>query len=136
MPERELLVTVLIKPDGTGSLLTLIQSSSSTRPRATVTAKAGQAASTSSSIISRNQGGHHGTGRSQEAQRNRRSRNAKLPRELRLERVDDERDRGAQRFYRDTIGWSFEPMKMDWGTYWIAKSGDKNVGGMFELTQP
>jgi hypothetical protein len=43
---------------------------------------------------------------------------------------------GAQRFYRDTIGWSFEPMKMDWGTYWIAKSGDKNVGGMFELTSP
>jgi hypothetical protein len=43
---------------------------------------------------------------------------------------------GAQRFYRDTIGWSFEPMKMDRGTYWIAKSGDKNVGGMFELTSP
>ena len=43
---------------------------------------------------------------------------------------------GAQRFYRDTVGWSFEPMKMDWGTYWIAKSGDKNVGGMFELTSP
>jgi predicted enzyme related to lactoylglutathione lyase len=43
---------------------------------------------------------------------------------------------GAQRFYRDTVGWSFEPMKMDWGTYWIAKSGDKNVGGMFELSSP
>jgi hypothetical protein len=43
---------------------------------------------------------------------------------------------GAKRFYRDTIGWSFEPMKMDWGTYWIAKSGDKNVGGMFELKGP
>ncbi|HET9574357.1 MAG TPA: VOC family protein [Methyloceanibacter sp.] len=43
---------------------------------------------------------------------------------------------GAQRFYRDAIGWSFEPMKMDWGTYWIAKLGDKNVGGMFELTSP
>jgi predicted enzyme related to lactoylglutathione lyase len=27
-------------------------------------------------------------------------------------------------------------MKMDWGTYWIAKSGEKNVGGMFELTSP
>ena len=43
---------------------------------------------------------------------------------------------GAKRFYRDTIGWSYEPMKMDWGTYWIAKSGDKNVGGMFELKAP
>jgi len=43
---------------------------------------------------------------------------------------------GAQRFYRDTIGWRFEPMKMDWGTYWIIKSGDDNVGGLFELTSP
>jgi predicted enzyme related to lactoylglutathione lyase len=43
---------------------------------------------------------------------------------------------GAQRFYRDTIGWSFEPMKMDWGTYWLLKLGDKNVGGMFELKNP
>jgi bleomycin resistance family protein len=43
---------------------------------------------------------------------------------------------GAKRFYRDTIGWTFEPMKMNWGTYWLAKSGDKNVGGMFELKGP
>jgi hypothetical protein len=43
---------------------------------------------------------------------------------------------GAMRFYRDTIGWSFEPMKMDSGTYWIAKEGGKNVGGLFELTSP
>src|SRR5919201_1792917 len=43
---------------------------------------------------------------------------------------------GAKRFYRDTIDWSFEPMKMDWGTYWLLKSGDKNVGGMFELKSP
>ncbi len=43
---------------------------------------------------------------------------------------------GAKRFYRDTIGWSFEPMKMDWGTYWIAKSGDKTVGGLFDLVSP
>ena len=27
-------------------------------------------------------------------------------------------------------------MKMDRGTYWIAKVGGKNVGGMFELTGP
>jgi predicted enzyme related to lactoylglutathione lyase len=43
---------------------------------------------------------------------------------------------GAKRFYRDAIGWTFEPMKMDWSIYWIAKSGDKNVGGLFELTSP
>jgi uncharacterized protein len=43
---------------------------------------------------------------------------------------------GAKRFYRDTIGWSFEPKEMDWGTYWLAKMGEKNVGGIFELTSP
>jgi predicted enzyme related to lactoylglutathione lyase len=42
----------------------------------------------------------------------------------------------AKKFYADTIGWSFEPMQMDWGTYWIVKSGDKKVGGMFELVSP
>jgi predicted enzyme related to lactoylglutathione lyase len=42
----------------------------------------------------------------------------------------------AKKFYADTIGWSFEPMHMDWGIYWIANSGDKKVGGMFELTSP
>ena len=30
----------------------------------------------------------------------------------------------AKRFYRDTIGWSFEPMEMPGGgTYWCAMSG-------------
>jgi predicted enzyme related to lactoylglutathione lyase len=43
---------------------------------------------------------------------------------------------GAKRFYRDAIGWTFEPMKMDWGTYWLAKAGGKNVGGLFELKGP
>ncbi len=42
----------------------------------------------------------------------------------------------AKRFYRDTIGWTFEGMPMDWGTYWIAKSGDRMAGGLFELTGP
>ena len=42
----------------------------------------------------------------------------------------------AKRFYHDTIGWTFEGMKMDWGTYWIAKSGETNAGGIFELKGP
>ena len=42
----------------------------------------------------------------------------------------------AKRFYSDTIGWTFDPMKMDWGTYWIAKSGETNAGGIFELKGP
>jgi uncharacterized protein len=43
---------------------------------------------------------------------------------------------GAKKFYRDTLGWTFEPMKVDWGTYWIAKSGGTNLCGLFELTSP
>ncbi len=42
----------------------------------------------------------------------------------------------AKRFYRDTIGWTFEAMPMGSGSYWIARSGDKMAGGMFELTSP
>ena len=42
----------------------------------------------------------------------------------------------AKRFYRYTIGWTLEAMPMAQGTYWIAKSGDKMAGGMFELTSP
>lgn len=40
----------------------------------------------------------------------------------------------AKKFYEDTIGWSFEAMPMEGGTYWIAKSGDRPLGGMFEMT--
>ena len=40
-------------------------------------------------------------------------------------------------FYADTIGWTFDPMKMqDGGTYWVAKAGDKMVGGIFEMKGP
>ena len=42
----------------------------------------------------------------------------------------------AKRFYRDTIGWTFDPMPMEWGTYWIAKAGERMAGGIFELKGP
>ena len=43
----------------------------------------------------------------------------------------------AKRFYQDSIGWSFDAMPMaDGGTYWVASSGGKPVGGMFLLTSP
>ena len=36
----------------------------------------------------------------------------------------------AKRFYKDTIGWSFEAMPMaDGGTYWVAMLGGKPVAG-------
>lgn len=39
----------------------------------------------------------------------------------------------AKQFYADTIGWTFDPMPMDWGTYWLAKAGDKMAGGLIEM---
>jgi len=43
----------------------------------------------------------------------------------------------AKRFYRDTIGWSFDPMPMpDGRTYWIAMSAGKPVAGIFPLDSP
>jgi predicted enzyme related to lactoylglutathione lyase len=43
----------------------------------------------------------------------------------------------AKAFYAGTIGWTFEPMPMPGGgTYWIAKAGDKPVGGLFVMDCP
>jgi predicted enzyme related to lactoylglutathione lyase len=43
----------------------------------------------------------------------------------------------AKAFYGDVIGWTFEAMPMlDGGTYWIAKVGDRPVGGIFDITAP
>jgi hypothetical protein len=42
----------------------------------------------------------------------------------------------AKKFCGDTIGWSFEGMPMPNGTYWVAKVGDKPVGGIFDISGP
>jgi predicted enzyme related to lactoylglutathione lyase len=43
----------------------------------------------------------------------------------------------AQKFYEETIGWTFSPMPMaDDRTYWCAMLGDKPVAGMFPLDKP
>ncbi len=42
----------------------------------------------------------------------------------------------AKTFYADAIGWGFDAMPMAEGTYWVAKAGDKPVGGMFEMKGP
>src|SRR5712691_7076223 len=39
----------------------------------------------------------------------------------------------AKKFYAGTIGWTYDAMPMDWGTYWIAKAGDKMAGGIVEM---
>jgi hypothetical protein len=42
----------------------------------------------------------------------------------------------AKTFYSATIGWTFEAMPMPNGTYWVAKMGDKPVGGIFPMMGP
>jgi uncharacterized protein len=37
----------------------------------------------------------------------------------------------AKSLYGATIGWTFEPMPMPDGTYWVAKLGDTPVAGIF-----
>jgi uncharacterized protein len=39
----------------------------------------------------------------------------------------------AKKFYADTIGWTYDAMPMEWGTYWIAKAGDKMAGGIVDM---
>lgn len=46
---------------------------------------------------------------------------------------DVERDK---RFYSETIGWSFEPMTMENGTYWCAIQGGEPVAGIFDISGP
>jgi predicted enzyme related to lactoylglutathione lyase len=43
----------------------------------------------------------------------------------------------AKRFYRDTIGWTFDPMPMpDGRTYWCAMLEGQPVAGIFPLDAP
>jgi uncharacterized protein len=43
----------------------------------------------------------------------------------------------AKRFYATTLGWTFDGMPMDGGgTYWVAKVGDRMVGGVFTMSDP
>jgi uncharacterized protein len=45
----------------------------------------------------------------------------------------------AKEFYEETLGWSYDDMPMGdpmYGTYTIVKSGDKMIGGMFEMKGP
>ena len=42
----------------------------------------------------------------------------------------------AKKFYGDCVGWKFEGMPMQGGTYWVAKVGETRVAGIFTLTSP
>jgi predicted enzyme related to lactoylglutathione lyase len=40
----------------------------------------------------------------------------------------------AKKFYAAAVGWTFDAMPMPNGTYWVAKVGDKPVGGIFPMS--
>ena len=42
----------------------------------------------------------------------------------------------AKAFYKATLGWTFEAMPMDHGTYWVIKIHDETAGGLFQMTDP
>jgi predicted enzyme related to lactoylglutathione lyase len=42
----------------------------------------------------------------------------------------------AREFYEKALGWTFEPMEIPDGTYYVAKSRDAVVGGIFEMKGP
>lgn len=46
----------------------------------------------------------------------------------------------AKKFYGDAVGWTFDGMSMEGtmygSTYWIAKSGEEFVGGIFPMSGP
>ena len=43
----------------------------------------------------------------------------------------------AKRFYRSTIGWSFQSMQTpDGGTYWLAMLGERPVAGIYSIGSP
>jgi predicted enzyme related to lactoylglutathione lyase len=42
----------------------------------------------------------------------------------------------AKAFYAAAIGWTFDAMPIQDGTYWVAKMGDKPVGGIFPMNGP
>ena len=43
----------------------------------------------------------------------------------------------AKAFYGTTLGWTFDAMPMpEGGTYWVAKKGDRPVGGIFPMEGP
>lgn len=43
---------------------------------------------------------------------------------------------GAKSFYGGTVGWQFDGMPMEGGTYWVCKDGEQAVGGIMDMNRP
>jgi predicted enzyme related to lactoylglutathione lyase len=122
-PERESLVTVLLKPSGTGTLMIFTHEQffdEDARDRH-----------------------HHGWTSTftklgtylhietfKETSMSDRPHGKFVWNELNTQNLD-----AAKAFLSTTLGWSFESMQVPNGTYWIIKNGDERVGGLFDMSK-
>lgn len=114
-PERESLVTVTFKPDGDGTLMTLLHENffdADARDRH----NQGWAAALLKLETFLHTAGEKPHGKF-------------VWNELNTHDIE-----GAKRFLSTTIGWTFEPMTMPGFTYWIIKRGDERMGGMYDMS--
>jgi len=114
-PERESLVTVTIKPDGDGSLMTLLHEQffdEAARDRHNQ-GWTGTLLRLETFLHTDGMAPPHGK---------------IVWNELNTHDVE-----GAKRFLGATLGWMFEASPMPNFTYWIIKKGDERIGGIFDL---
>jgi uncharacterized protein YndB with AHSA1/START domain/predicted enzyme related to lactoylglutathione lyase len=114
-PERESLVTVTIKPDGDGSLMTLLHerfSDEAARDRHNQ-GWTGTLLKLETFLHTDGMAPPHGKF---------------VWNELNTRNVED-----AKRFLGATLGWTFEASPMPDFTYWVIKKGDERIGGIFDL---
>jgi len=41
---------------------------------------------------------------------------------------------GAKAFYGEMVGWRFEAMPVEGGTYWVCQDGEEPVGGILDIS--
>jgi predicted enzyme related to lactoylglutathione lyase len=122
-PERESLVTVHLKPDGTGTLMTFTHEQFFDEKArddhekgwlGTFTKLGTYLGLTPSKEDPSISGPPHGKF---------------VWNELNTQNLD-----GAKKFLSDTLGWTYEKMDTPKGTYWIIKNGEDPVAGLFDMS--
>jgi len=114
-PERESLVTVTIKPDGDGSLMTLLHEQfvdEAARDRHNQ-GWTGTLLKLETFLHTDGMAAPHGKF---------------VWNELNTHDVE-----GAKRFLGATLDWTFEASPMPNFTYWVIKKGDERIGGIFDM---
>ncbi|WP_370455230.1 SRPBCC domain-containing protein [Pseudolabrys sp. FHR47] len=115
-PERESLVTVTVKPDGAGSLMTLLHEQFFDE-------------------AARDRHNEGWTGTMLRLETFLHTDGMEKPHGKFVWNELNTRDvEGAKRFLGATLGWTFEASPMPNFTYWVIKKGDERIGGIFDLS--